>query len=599
MKAKLQSLWFILFFLISWSSFAQDVSLYQQFNGRYDFVFFGNTMNIFENGTGAPCQILTSSSAALTLQNSDVVEKAFLYWAGDGAGDFNVKLNNQNIAAERTFNIVQASTGRIFFSAFTDVTAQVAATGNGTYTLSELDVSALIADYCTNATNFAGWAIVVIFKNNNINLNQVNVYDGLQGVPNQLNITLSNLDVIDQNNSKIGFVAWEGDRSIAVNETLTMNGMPLGNPPLNPVNNAFNGTNSFTGSQDLYNMDLDVYDISGNIEVGDQSAEIQLTSGQDFVMINAVVTKLNSQLPDATVAINDVEVQCGSRKILVDYTVSNLNSTRELPANVRVAVYVDGVFIQVTQTTTVLDVNQSETGQISVIIPESAGDSFELQLVADDDGNGQGAVAELDENNNEATTTVSFFPLPEFNSLPELNSCNEGLGRGHYDFSSYEALVKVDPTDTVTFYETETAALTNTEPILDTNNYFAPISPKEIFVRIKNGNCFVIKSFFLVSKNCPPTVYNYVSANNDGFNDDFFIKGLRDVFVNFKLSIYNRWGRLVWTGNNNSPNWDGISNKGYVPNSGISADGTYYYVLELNDPDYPKPMVGFVYLTKV
>jgi hypothetical protein len=64
------------------------------------------------------------------------------------------------------------------------------------------------------------------------------------------------------------------------------------------VDNAFNGTNSFTGST-LYNMDLDVYNIQNN-NIGDTSAQIQLTSGQDFVMINAIVTKLNSQLPDAT-----------------------------------------------------------------------------------------------------------------------------------------------------------------------------------------------------------------------------------------------------------------------------------------------------------
>jgi hypothetical protein len=43
----------------------------------------------------------------------------------------------------------------------------------------------------------------------------------------------------------------------------------------------------------LYNMDLDVY-TQNNINIGDTSAQIQLTSGQDFVMINAIVTKLNS-----------------------------------------------------------------------------------------------------------------------------------------------------------------------------------------------------------------------------------------------------------------------------------------------------------------
>jgi hypothetical protein len=49
-------------------------------------------------------------------------------------------------------------------------------------------------------------------------------------------------------------------------------------------------------------------------------AQIQLTSGQDFVMINAIVTKLNSQLPDAT-RINDIALLCNSRKITIDYSI--------------------------------------------------------------------------------------------------------------------------------------------------------------------------------------------------------------------------------------------------------------------------------------
>ena len=61
----------------------------------------------------------------------------------------------------------------------------------------------------------------------------------------------------------------------------------------------FNSTNSITNSNQLYNMDLDVYNIQNNINIGDTSALIQLTSGLDYVMINAIVTKLNSQLPDA------------------------------------------------------------------------------------------------------------------------------------------------------------------------------------------------------------------------------------------------------------------------------------------------------------
>jgi gliding motility-associated-like protein len=68
--------------------------------------------------------------------------------------------------------------------------------------------------------------------------------------------------------------------------------------------------------------------------------------------------------------------------------------------------------------------------------------------------------------------------------------------------------------------------------------------------------------------------------------------------VNFKTSIYNRWGVLVWTGNNSTPDWDGFANRGSLIDNNIIPAGTYYYVIELNDPDYKEALVGFLYLTK-
>lgn len=597
MKIKLQNAAFIVFFLLGFSGFSQNIGLYQQFNGRYDFVFFGNTLNLYENGTGFPCQTLDFNSAFFNLAAGNNIHKAYLYWAGSGTGDFDVKLNGQDITPDRTFSLVSATTGLDYFSAFKDVTAQVAATGNGLYTLSELDISPFLgvgSPYCANATNFAGWAVVVIYENSSLPLNQLNVYDGLQGVPNTINIMLDNLNVIDNDGAKIGFVSWEGDRSLAVNETLTINGNVVGNPPLNPANNAFNGTNSFTGDTNLYNMDLDVYDIQGFIEIGDDSAQIQLTSGQDFVMINTVVTKLNSQLPDATVAVNDIDVSCDSRKIIVDYTVSNLNATKELPALTRIAFYADDVFFHSEQTQQIIPVGGSESGEISVVVPDTVADDFELKLVVDDNGLGIGAVTELNEDNNSFTIPVSFRLLPELNPLAVLYTCNIGLTKGTFDFSHYAELVKTDPDDVVTFYASDADAQTGENPILNPEDYTAPFTPMPIYVRVENG-CYAVTSFWLMVRNCPPRIYNYISANEDGLNDDFFIDGLRDIFVHFKLEIYNRWGRLIWSGNNSLPNWDGRNNVEYILDSGHAADGTYYYILDLNDPDYPRPYTGFLY----
>jgi hypothetical protein len=39
------------FFLIPTILFAQEVTLFQQFNGQFDYLSFGNTLNIGENGS--------------------------------------------------------------------------------------------------------------------------------------------------------------------------------------------------------------------------------------------------------------------------------------------------------------------------------------------------------------------------------------------------------------------------------------------------------------------------------------------------------------------------------------------------------------------
>ena len=582
------------------SSFGQNVSLYSQFNGRYDFTFVGNTMNVAENGANDPCLILTSSSENYTMNSGDVIESAYLYWAGSGTGDFNVLLNGNPIVAERTFALTLASSGKPFFSAFANVTTLVQATGSGTYTLSDLDVSSFLnpQDYCINGTNFAGWALVIVYKNSTLPLNQLNIYDGLQNVPSVLTINLNSLNVIDNADAKIGFVAWEGDRNIANNETLSINGNIISNPPLNPANNAFNGTNSVTGNTNMYNMDLDIYSIENNINIGDTSAIIQLTSAQDFVMINTVVTKLNSQLADATISIDSITQECSSKIIEVDFTVYNTNSTNELPSGTPIAIYANGLFIEYTETLLPIPINGSWNSQITITIPDGLPNTVELTFVVDDDGTGNGIVTELIENNNSDAEILSFWVTPNFNILEDLTVCNEGLSSGTFNFSNYEELVKINQSDEVAFYETLSDAQNQINEIFNTSMYTATATPKKIFVRINSSNCYSITSFNLITKNCPPIVYNYVSSNYDDYNEVFFIEGLRNIFLNFELNIYNRWGKLIWTGNNNTEDWNGYANESFRLDDNNSPKGTFYYILYLNDKDYPDPMTGWLYYTK-
>ena len=594
MKLKRKILCFIIFSFNICFVKGQEVTIYQQFNGRFDFTFIGNTMNTAENNTSLNFVTNTSSTATLSLNSTDVIEKAFLYWAGSGDGDFEVNLNSDIVIPDRTFSFIRTSSGVIFtyFSAFKDVTAQIQATGNGNYTLSNLDISPFESLHFQRKTNFAGWALVIIYKNNALPPNQINVYDGLQGVPDELSITLNSLNVIDNNNSKVGFIAWEGDSSLATEE-FRMNGNLLSNAQ-NPSNNVFNGTNSITGSTTLYNMDLDIYDIQDNIAIGDTTAEVSLSSFQDFVMINTVITKLNSQLPDATVTINAIEQECDSRRIFINYTVFNLNATNPLPPGTPISLYINGVFIAYDETTLPIGTGGSFNFQLSLEIPNTIPLNFELKIVVDDTGNGTGIVTELIENNNTAIVNETLWISPTFNDLENLIACNEGFTRGTFDFSTYEELVKTNPTDAVRFYETIDNANSDVNQILVASNFTTTTTPKEIFVRVSNENCFSITSFLLTTRNCPPTVYNFVSANTDSYNDSFTVGGLRDIFLDFKLEIYSRWGKLIWTGNQNTEDWDGYIKNGIGSNN--APDGTYFYLLFLNDVDYSEPLRGFLYL---
>lgn len=495
--------------LLITASYSQDISLYEQFNGRYDFTFVGNTLNPSENNVTETCTINTSSSASLNLSPDDTILAAYLYWAGSGTGDFDILLNGQAITAERNFPLLASNTdgiSRAYFSAFANVTDQVKATGNGTYTVSELDLTAVVAQelYCGIKTNFGGWAIAVFYENASLPLNQINLYDGLEYVPNSINITLPSLNVVDNDGAKIGFIAWEGDSSLAIAETLTINGSILSND-LNPPTNAFNSTNSVTGMSTLYNMDLDIYDIENYINVGDETADIALTSGQDFVMINTIITKLNSQLPDATIAIDDISKDCGKRTLTVDYTVHNSNSTAPLPAATPIAVYLNGDLINTMQTLTELPINGSESGTVVLNIPNDVTGEIEIIFVVDDMGNGTGGiVTEINEANNTVLFTELLWTLEPIDPQ-DITECETASNSnvGLFDFSGYEESLKTDPDQTITFYNSLEDAQVPTDPINNPDNYTSTSNPEEIFVRLDDPNgCFTIASFNLIAKDC-------------------------------------------------------------------------------------------------
>ena len=79
----------------------QDISLFEQINGRYDFTFIGNTMNSAENNPTFGYITGTTSSADLNLSPSDNREGIFEKGIVPGHRSNLVFVNNQKNSAHR------------------------------------------------------------------------------------------------------------------------------------------------------------------------------------------------------------------------------------------------------------------------------------------------------------------------------------------------------------------------------------------------------------------------------------------------------------------------------------------------------------------
>ena len=501
---KFYSLLFTLFFSVI--VFSQNIELYSSFLGKYEFTMIGNTMNTVENGSGGPCTILTQSSATLSLSPTQTMIAAYLYWAGSGSltnGDLNIELNGTPITPDRTFSNTMGFDNLPIYGAFKDVSAQVLATGNGIYTVSEFDLNGIIGPYCGTGGNFGGWSIVIVYQDPDATDNLVNIYDGFEKVDGNnpsIEIELSNLNVLNLVGNNIGFLSWEGDSGIAVSESLKINEQTVSNPPLNPATNVFNGTNSFTGSNQLYNMDLDYFPINDYTEIGDNSMFIKLQTGQDAVVVNNIVVVLNSQVPDATISGNALPSGCDERDVLVDYTVFNTIATNPLPAGTPIAFYADTTLVGTSATVNEIPIGGSENGTILLSIPVGVPNQFNLIGHVDDDGTGNSTVVEFDENNNTFEIPITLGVTPTVNIHDELfQLCDTDDNQSElFDLTTIGLqMVGTQTGVLIRYYTNQPDAIAgNGNNILTPNAFSNTTSPQTIWVRMEDVvGCNIVDSF--------------------------------------------------------------------------------------------------------
>ena len=289
--------------------FNPNLSVYKEFAGYMDYTSTGNTLRTQSNPVNA-CSVTSTSSGTLTtaIPGTATIEKAYLYWASSGINvDSNVTLDGNVVTADVTYRSYSTFNEGYFAGGVADVTSIITASPDETYDFAGLTIDTS-TQYCTVGTVLGGWSVIVFYSDDTSPASNIVLYNGFVGQSRAgTDFTLSGFFANGISGSKATFLTWEGDSNIlgasgGFNEQLQFNGNVLSGDGTNTGNNAYNSTNydefapSPSGSETFYGLDLDTFDASSYISSGDTSATARVEVGQEFVISNAVIIKVPSNL---------------------------------------------------------------------------------------------------------------------------------------------------------------------------------------------------------------------------------------------------------------------------------------------------------------
>lgn len=423
---------FLFYFFVCVTSFSQistPFSLYKQFNGQYGYTIIGNTHNAFDNRQtpSPPCQMDSSSSAILNLLPTQTIMGAYLIWTGIGNGNFSSVTLNGNFQSPDFINnsAIGANSNIQYFSAVKEITTYVQSFGNGNYFFNNFNLNPILFQHCTNNNYLSGWNVVIVYSDTSVSPNQLNIYTGLRWLGssfiNSISIPIQNIQVTDTLNANMSVISWNGSSNWNSGESILFNGDTLSNA-LSPPNNPFNSSNSFTGSTTNWNHDVDQFDISGAIDIGDTDAVITVNS---FFLrfLSTIITSIPSELPDATATLDSISGQeiCENRDLAIDFTIFNINSNDTLPAGTPISFFVnDSIFVSTVLTTSQILIGDSLVMSSTVSIPTGISSPFSLSIIANQDSTELGVIPESNLTNNTSNDIILSLNeifIPTFDSI--------------------------------------------------------------------------------------------------------------------------------------------------------------------------------------
>jgi len=255
-----------------------------------------------------------SSSTTLTIPDAAEVQFAALYWSANvGPGEqftgdpTRVRLlapgpgsTYQDLTGEVLSVVKEPVSGsnseRTYYESFKDVTAEVQLGGAGKWSVADIAYAGN-SHTDRSPSYYAGWALVVVYKDGHLAPGNVTVFDGAALVDSSRDQTFT-IATDPSSNLRVGVVAWEGDRGIAGDQlevsaagAPATSGMPLTPQPWDGrtgvTNNAFDSTAVGSGHPNSFGVDVKGF---YSAVPPASSTTIRATSTQDRYLLGGLTT---------------------------------------------------------------------------------------------------------------------------------------------------------------------------------------------------------------------------------------------------------------------------------------------------------------------
>jgi gliding motility-associated-like protein len=207
---------------------------------------------------------------------------------------------------------------------------------------------------------------------------------------------------------------------------------------------------------------------------------------------------------------------------------------------------------------------------------------------------------EEDVNTCRSATSTVISVIVNDNPPPTLNPNGDELcGVDRPTIAELEVNLTTGSGLTVVWYDMAQGGtnLSTTDLLIDNTTYYAATFNVVTGCESNNRLEIILDLTACDLNQYPLLLPDGFSPNGDGINDTFNFIDVEFLYENYTIEIYNRYGNLIYMGDNSTPSWDGTSNQPGAAGNKLVPNGVYFYIFNFNRNNV-SPKQGRIYLNR-